>query len=219
MLSVHLGRSVITPTIRVLGRTPAFVGAGLAAAPVLLTIIRGGTDLERAVVAAAVIGAASLAFAVADPTAIVAPAASVSVPIRQALSLVVVASAVLLAWVTCWLAAELRGLDLGDVSRLGAQAVATAGVGLALASGFARRGEPNPGMSGATGALLVVLTSSALSTRYPILPTLVDGRWSRWWWVTLGGWSLAAWWSRDPAARSPECCSVATRCRTAGPAL
>jgi hypothetical protein len=176
----------------------------MAAAPVVLTVLRGGTDLHLAVTASAMIGASVLALAVEDPASVVAAAAPVSQPLRRLLRLGLLAAAVVLAWLAAWAVAVRGDVPIGQVDDLAALVVSTGGMALALALWLGRRHDPTPGLAGGVGAVLLILTSSALAMQYPALPSVIDPRWARWWWIAALSWTLVAWWWRDPAARTPQ---------------
>ncbi len=78
--------------------------------------------------------------------------------------------------------------------------VAIGSLALAGAGWSAGRDLGDPGMTGAVGSILVVLTATALAPRFAWLPNLL-GDPARWWWVAAPAAAGAAWWWRDPAAR------------------
>jgi hypothetical protein len=178
--------------------------ATLAAAPTVVTVVRGGTDLSVALVVAAVIGGAAFAFAIDDDAAVVLASSPTTLTRRRAARLGAALLAVGAGWELVLATAEsadaLNGVRVGD---LGVEAFTAAGVALAAAAVAARSGShERTGITGIVTAVLTMLTTTAMAQQYRWLPQL--GRAAhhdRWLWVATVAWTLALWASRDPASR------------------
>ncbi len=197
---VRIARVVYLAHLRLLGRTPAPLVLVLAGLVVPLTVLRGGEDLRGAVLAAGAIGVSVLAFSVETPAEVSGRAAPVSRLRRRGQRVVLlVVGLALVAAVVVVVAGSAR-VPLDGWSRWIPAWVAIGSLALAGAGWSAGRDLGDPGMTGAVGSILVVLTATALAPRFAWLPNLL-GDPARWWWVAAPAAAGAAWWWRDPAAR------------------
>jgi hypothetical protein len=204
-------RSAAVPSVRALARTPVFWLAALGVAPLLVTVARGGDELTMAVVTAAVVGGACAGGAVEDAAARTLAASPTTRLVRRLVRLAVIAGAVLMAWAVAALGAGASDAPIGPLGPRAAEAAAAAGVSVLIASIHGPNGEVGAGLSGAGGAVLVMLTSTTMAMRYSWLPMLGDSQDpDEWWLVALAAWVVAGWLNRDPAARG-----VAARPRSA----
>jgi hypothetical protein len=192
----------LPPTSRALARTPAFWLVGLAVAPVLVTVARGGDDLGMAVVATAVLGGSCAGGAVEDAAARTLAASPTTRLARRLSRLAVMATSVVAAWVSAALVAHAADAELGPLAPHGAEVAATAGLSVLVASAMGPEGDAGVGLTGAGGAVLGMLTSTAMAVRYPWFPSLgQDESTGAWWLLAAVAWSAAAWLNRDPATR------------------
>lgn len=188
---------------RALARTPAFWLVGLAVAPLLVTVARGGDDLHLAVVAAAVVGGACTGGAVEDAAARTLGASPTTRLTRRLIRLAVIVVAVAAAWSAAAAVTVGADAELGPLISRGAEATAAAGLSLLVASTMAPEGETGAGLSGAGGAVVAMLTSTSMAVRYSWLPALgQEQSTDEWWLLAIIAWSAAAWLNRDPAARA-----------------
>jgi hypothetical protein len=175
--------------------------AGLAAAPTVVVLLRHGHDATGALVAAALVAGAAVAFAVDDPAEETLAASPTNLATRRlvrlsAIALGVAAMALLLV-VLAALVGTVRAADLG---RRAAELAATAGLAAGLGGAARRRVLAGAAPGAAVGAVLTVLLVSALRFRYRALPALVDSpHHARWWLLAAAGGALATWTWRDPA--------------------
>ena len=191
------------PTVRSV--TPsAWAGMLLATVPAVLTVVLGGSDLRGAAVFAAVALGSLLAFSIDDPAAPVFAASPTPLVLRRAHRLVALLPAAAIAGSLVGLLVVRFQEDptLALRERAGEAAVA-AGLAIASAAWLAQRtGERRPGSLGVLFGLIGPALVSALAVRVDGLPMLGSAlNASRWWWVAVGAWVAAAWWSRDPARR------------------
>lgn len=199
LLSLDLAR----PTARSLPPGAA-AGMALAAAPAVLTVAMGGTNLSGAAVASSLVAGALMGFAIDDPAAAVFAASPTSLLVRRlhrVAVLLVMAAAV--AGVVALLVALVHDGPAISLSQRAREGAAAAGLATAAATWLARRtGERRPGSFGLVLGLLGPLVVSALAWRVQGLPTLGTAQnGPRWWWVAAAAGAAAAWWSRDPARR------------------
>ena len=176
-------------------------GLALAAAPAVVTLLRGGNDLSGSLVAATIIGGPIVALAVEDPASETISASPTSLARRRLLRL----SAIVLALAVVWAGVVVGAGIATSVTRhvlaqRAAEGAAVAGLA-AAASGLAhRRGVASSGQIGAVAGALSVLVISSLAFRFHQLPSFMGGEaHARWWVVAAGGWLVTAWTWRDPA--------------------
>lgn len=172
----------------------------LAVAATVIVLLDGGRDLSGALVAAAIIGASAVAFAVEDPAGETLSASPTSLARRRSLRLSAIALALALTWMVVVAIAAGRGPLTGDELALRAAEIAAVSGLAAAASGIGhRRGVASAGPVGAVAGALCMLMISSLAFRFHQLPALtgVDHH-ERWWLVGLAGWAAAAWTWRDP---------------------
>jgi hypothetical protein len=176
----------------------------LAAAPTVLTVARHGDDLGLALVVAAVVGGAGLAYGVDDDAAALLAASPTTLAERRAARIGAAALVVSLGWLVvlavAWGAGLLEGAPLGA---LAVEALTAAGLAVAVAAGLGRTalGE-HSGMVGALAAVVVMLLITALAVRYTWLPALGFHRnHDEWLGLAAAAW-VAVWWkAKDPANR------------------
>jgi hypothetical protein len=193
--------AAVRPSVRIVGRTPAFVVGASSGLPAAVALVRGDQDLGLPAVVAAVVGGAALGFAVDDPADGTYAASPTTPRARLALRAVPIAAGVGAAWlvVACW--AAVAGADTSPRGLLVAEAVASAGLAVVFGRLAARSGLGG-GLAAAVATVLAVATVSLLATRIPWLPvagrTDHVGRWSI---TALGAWLLAVPLTRDPPRR------------------
>jgi len=191
------------PSLRTVLATPAVAVAALAALPAAVTVARGGHDLQRAIVAAAVLSGAAYAFAVDDPAEATLAASPSPVRTRLTLRVVAVTIAVASAWLVIAGCAWLAGAALGPLGPRAAEATAAAGVAITAGRCDPHRAAPD-GLWGAIAAVVVLLGMTLVARHQPWLPTLGQSDQALGWWVVAAVAWLGAWWvTRDPAAGTP----------------
>lgn len=181
---------------------PALAGvAALVVAPTGVVLLRGGHDHRHALVAAAVVAGAAVAFAVDDPAAETLAASPTPLAARRAVRLsAVLLGVALLAALVVSIAVAGGSVGAGDLARRGAELAAAAGLAAAAAGTADRRRLPSAAIGGAVAGLLGVLLVSAFAYRHDALPALVASPvHARWWLLAGAGWAVAAWSWRDPA--------------------
>lgn len=204
LAGVVLAPNIVAPFSRALLRTPALAVAVAAGVPVAVVVVRQGTDLALAPMLGALVGGASLAFAVDDASAGTVAAVPVPLGMRRAIRAALIAAVAVGAWFGSLAVADADGYVVGPPRGLLAPTIATAGTALALAAGLDRRDEPAAAAAGSFGALLAVATSATLAMRWPWFPTPLPGASTRaWWTIALVAWLATAWYCRDPAGRLP----------------
>lgn len=184
-------------------RTLAAV-AGLAMAPSLFVLARGGRDYGSALLVAAMVLGSWAAFAIEDEAEATLSGSPTGLACRRLLRLSALAAAtfllggVLLAIAT----GEGHGPTAAETGRRALELAAVAGLSAAAAGVAHRMGWPAAAHGGAIVGAITVLVISALSVRLHQLPSL-SGSWrhERWWWAVAAGWALTAWTWRDPARR------------------
>jgi hypothetical protein len=191
-------------TLRALSLRSLATVAALAAMPTLVTVARGGRNLDLALVAAALVGGAALAYSVDDDAASVVAPSPTTLGVRRATSIF----AATLVVATSWAAVLAVGgttvtISTQDIRNLGVDAVTAAGVGIAVAAWIARdRGEERTGLAGSATAIVLMLFITVLAMRYPWLPALGRAQnHDRWLWLAGVAWAGVWWTARDPAAR------------------
>jgi hypothetical protein len=200
VLTARLAAAALRPATRSIPAGLVAGVLGLAIAPAVVTVAKGGSELGAALVAACVIGGAVAAFAATEPVQEIASAAAFSAIWRLGLRLVALASGVVIA--AAFVAVITHRSDasaLDDPSARLAELAATSGLALAAASIGTRRGWEAATLGGAVFGPLCVLTASAFAYRFDWLPSIgIAADASRWWQVAAVAWITAAWASRDP---------------------
>ena len=194
----------LAPTGRALPRLPMATVVAATAAPPAVAWIKDGT-MAVPLALATVVAASALAYAAEDDAGDTLACSPTPLVRRRAVRLAAVGAWAAVGWlVAVAFAATDPGVALAT-ARLGAVALACAGVAAAAASACAGRsglGARRPGYAGVMVAAGGALASSAASVRYPWLPTLADEHALRpWLEAAAGGWAAALWLSRDPARR------------------
>ena len=191
-------------TLRALSLPSLAAVVALAALPTFVTVARGGRDLRIALVAAALVGGAAIAYGVDDDAASVVAPSPTTLAWRRATSIF----AATLVAATSWAAVLAVGgttvsISAQELRGLGVEAVTAAGVGIAVAAWIGRdRGQERTGLAGAATAIVLMLFITVLAMRYPWLPALGRAQnHDRWLWLAGIGWAGVWWTARDPAAR------------------
>lgn len=176
---------------------------GMAAVPAAFVLLKGDRDLSGSVVAAVVIGAPAVAFAVEDSAGETLSASPTSLARRRSLRLSALGLALALLWTVLVVTAMILGpFAADDLAHRAAEAMALSGLAAAAGGIAHRQGVASPGSIGAVAGALCALMISSLSYRFHQLPSLMDGpHHGRWWVIAIVGWALAAWTWRDPARR------------------
>lgn len=184
------------------GRTLGGI-ALLAGGPTVIVLTQGGHDFGFALLVAALVVGAAMAFTVEDPAAETLAASPTSLARRRLVrASVLVASAMLLGIVLVVLADARGEVTAEELGRRAAELAAVAGIATAAAGQAHRVGLPGAALGGAMAASLVTLVVSSLSFRYDALPSLVTTvHHERWWWIAVAGCAVTAWVWRDPARR------------------
>lgn len=197
--------SATRPIGLALGLTPGPALVALGAVPVLWTVARGGTDLDLAVIASALIGSSALAGAVEDAAATTTAAAPTTRLEARVLRLAMIGVVAALTWGICFVGAAIADVPIDQPDRLVAVCLATAGLSVAIASWMADEVEHGAGAGGSLASIMIVVTSTAMNQRITAFPTLMDldGGRDKWFAVAAVAWAAAAWLNRDPAARAP----------------
>lgn len=190
------------PTIRALAHTPAFGVIALAFVPLIITVLRGGTDLSGAVMAAVLIGSSALGFAVDDAAGATVASVPTSRAARRFGRGLVLLVTLIVASGTAAALASVDGAPLGPLAGRAPEAVAIAGVAFALASWMGEDSDLPAGTPAAGATVLVALTSTAMGMRFAWLPQIGPGSDAQTWWlVAAAAWTVALWLNRDPVAR------------------
>lgn len=179
------------------------IGAVLAltATPPVFVLLKGDHDLSGALVAAAIIGAAAVAFSVEDPAGETLSASPTSLARRRSLRLSAILLALAVTWAVLVAIAAIRGPLTGDdLAQRAAEIAAVSGLAAAAGGVAQRQSVAGAGPVGAVAGALGVLVVSSLAFRFHQLPmlTIIEHH-GRWWLVGLAGWAVAAWTWRDPA--------------------
>jgi len=190
------------PTARTAALGSAAVTVALGTTPVVVTVLRGGTDLGVAVVVAGLVGGATLAWAVDDTMADVLACAPLGNTVRFRLRLGFVAVVVLLGWAVAAVFAAV-GPGIGPhLATRGVESATAAALAVGLGAASARAGERHAAVGGIVGSFVAMLTVAALALQWRGLPTFLSGpTHGRWWWVTAIGVLVAVRSARDPGRR------------------
>jgi hypothetical protein len=178
----------------------------LAVTPTVMTVVRAGHDVRLALVAAAVVGGAGLAYAIDDDAESLLAASPTSLANRRAARLAAALVLSLVSWGIALAVVGSAGLSTdGRLAGLAAEALAASGVAVAIAATVRRElGLDHTGLVGASAGVTAVLFLTLMSMRYSWLPRVGEsGSTGRWLWVALAGWATVGWASRDPAAPVP----------------
>jgi len=179
--------------------------AVLAALPAVIARLRGGHDFTMSLQAAAVVAGAGSGFAADDQAANVLASSPTPLLVRRvyrAVGVVVLLAAGTGVALVAARTGTARALALaGPVAVL----AAAAGTASALASSGPPDGPTAPGVTSAMGAMLGLVTASALAERWTWIPTLASTEFDRrWLLVGAAGALVALVRSRDPARRPPR---------------
>ena len=189
------------PSTRALADRTVAGGLALAALPTLIVVARGGTSFDGALVIAALVVGALLAFSVEDPAEETLAASPTTLARRRVvrLSALFVGGGLVAAVVLVVAAGQGGDVGRGDLGRRIAELAAVSGLAIASASAARRRGVPGAVHGGAAVAVLAVLLISSLAYRFHSLPALLDDpEHERWLLVAAVGWLATAWSWRDP---------------------
>jgi hypothetical protein len=190
------------PVLRALVRTPVFGVAFLAAAPSVYAAARGEADLSFTITLAAVVGAATLGFAVDDKAEMTLVACPTPRATRRLVRGGFIAVAVVVSWVVVGLSARVADYSVGSLRPRLAETVAAAALSFAFAVRAGRSGSDSSGLAAVTATLLAMGVSSGLSFHLTWLPQLGHPLHRTRWWLVAAVAGICAWmWSRDPASR------------------
>jgi hypothetical protein len=175
----------------------------LGVMPTALTLARGGHDFAGAAVAAGLIVPPAIAYAFDEPARVVLDATPIPPPHRSALRsvpLLVNVAAILTAVAVVMITADPAGY--GPIRARVAEATATGALSLAAAAAAHRSGAAEVSIGAVAVGPLTVLLVSALSARWPWLPSVGRAQHAtRWWLLTGPAVALTAWAGRDPYHR------------------
>jgi hypothetical protein len=202
----------MAPLVRAMARTPVAAVIVLVAAPTVYAAARGEHDLSFAVGLAAVLGAASLAFAIDDPAEVSLTPCPVPRSSRRWIRAALIAVGVVASWLVVAVSASAADYAIGSLRARAAETAAAGAVSVAFAARAARDGSDSPGLAAVTATLIAFGVSSGLAIALAWLPQMGNPTHAtRWWMVAAAAAAAAWWWSRDPAARTPRRTSVTSR--------
>ncbi len=188
------------PTARVayLGSTALTVG--VAAVPVLVTIVRPDSSTSVPLILVCLVGGAAFGWATDDPAADLLTPLPVSPVTRTILRMLAVGSVAATGVVLSILVVALGPGLPPDPSARVAEGAAAAAVAVAVGLAASRRGDRGIGPLGVTAGVLGTSVVAALATRWPSwLPTFGPGpTHARWWLVTALAVAVAVRAGRDP---------------------
>ena len=195
--------AAVRPTARGIPLPSIGVVAALAAAPVVITVLTGGSDLTLASVVAAVVGGAGVALGIDDGAAGLLAASPTPLAVRRTLRLLLAGAAMASAWVVAAaVAAAVAVPHRPSLPDLAVEALVSASIAVGIGALSDRQGGHRPGVTGAVGGFAGMLLVSLFSMRYDVLPRLGGGpNHNRWLVAGLAGVALAVWASLDPARR------------------
>ena len=197
----RVARALFWPTVRV-ARLDRVAGTVLLGSiPLLVTVLRDGTDLTVPTTILGIVTGASIGWIADDPTADLLTPCPVNTPRR-------LAARVLLASVTaCTVAcavivvAALVGLPTPTWTERVPELLFSATVALSVGFSVMRRGDPLGGVTGVTAGALLPVFIAALAFRWPdTVPSYGPGpSHNRWWLLMMIGALVAAHSGSDPA--------------------
>ena len=196
-------RASFQPTARLARPWLVVATIGLGSLPLVVAIVRSGTDLTMAAVLLGLSAGAALGWTVEDPAAELLAPLPIGAPFRLGLRLAVGGGiACLLVAVMVSTLAVGPTLPGGAADRL-PEALAAGSVAVAAGLFAARRGHRSVGAGAVTSGLLTVGLVAALATRWPShLPAFTPGDvHQRWWWLATAGVVIGARLARDPGRR------------------
>lgn len=190
--------------LRSVARTvPRAVGliAVLAAVPAVSVAASGRENFAGALVAASLLAGAGVGYAADDPAAATLAASPTTLMMRRAARAILLVMPLAFGWAAALFLAARYGDSAVDVRAIALELLASAAVSAAIASRASTHAAVTIGFVAGVGALLTMVTVSALAYRWHALPVLGGGaEHTRWWWVAAVGLAIALWSSRDPAA-------------------
>jgi hypothetical protein len=177
----------------------------LAAGPAVAVAVSGGHEFALALTAASLIAGAGAGYAADDPAAPTLASSPTPLAVRRLHRAAVIVTVLAAGWLIALYLAGRYSRERPDIDAMTVELAATAALSAAFACRVHTDTPVETGFGAAGAAILSMLTMSALSNRWPELPSLAAGpTHDRWWWVTAAGVSVAAWSSRDPARRRPH---------------
>jgi hypothetical protein len=190
------------PTARAAALGSAAATAALGVTPIVVTVVRGGSELGVASIVAGLVGGVALAWAADDSMADILAATPVGNPVRLMVRVAFMAVTTAIMWsVGAVMAATGPGVPPGLWLRT-AEVAAAAPIALIIGIAAARLGERHVGVGGVIGGLLAVLTIAAMAQRWRWLPTLPSGpAHDGWWLVAAAGFIILLRVARDPGRR------------------
>lgn len=192
--------AALAPTARVSHLGLAALTVTLAGLPAVATVA-DGTGASGTLIAAGLLGGATLGWAVEDPAAELLTPLPVSSPMRTTMRVLFVAAVATIGTALTFLVVAVGpGLppDRGD--RL-PEAAAAAAIALVVGLIAARRGERGAGPAAVTAGVIGPGLVATLSGRWPnVFPTFEPGPTHTHWWILAAiATTLAAHTARDPA--------------------
>lgn len=196
--------AVLWPTARVSRLGASSLTMALAVTPLVVSTLRGSSDVTAPLVLVFLAAGANLAWATEDPAATLLDALPVSSPKRAAVR-ISFASIVSVAGIGGALIADAAwgpGSANHWMDRL-PELSAAAGAAMAVGFGAARRGERAAGPVGVVSGMLATLMVAVLAFRYPrSLPSfMATPTHTRWWFLAAVGLIASFHAGRDPARR------------------
>lgn len=195
--------AAVAPTARVAHLGAAAATMAFTAVPAVVAVARGDAVVSSPLIVVAVVGGATLGWAVEDPAAQLLASLPVPNATRTALRAALVACVVGIgAMLTVLVVALGPGLP-PDLRDRVPEAAASAGMSLAVGLVVARGGERGAGPIAVTAGVLGTAFVAALAYRWPALfPTFSRGpTHDRWWIIAFVGLAVAVHAGRDVGRR------------------
>jgi hypothetical protein len=185
--------AALRPTARVAQPGLVLVTVAIAAAPLVVTVIRSGEDLTIPVVVLCLTAGASLGWTVDDPAAEMLGPLPLDGHFRLRLRLAVAAALATLLVAFTAAVLEAVGPGLPDAPDRLAETATAAVVAVSVGLLAVRTGNRAVGAGAVTAGLLVPAVVAAFAVRWPAtLPTFVTNSvHHRWWWLAAVGGALA----------------------------
>lgn len=201
----QLFASILPHRARAALRTPVGGYAVLLAVPAVISVARGGRDLQVTAGFALLASGSACAFVLDDLSRDALSACPRGWTLRHLSGAVIVAGALAGTWAVIAGLVIVYDARVGSLRDLLPATAASAAMAVAFA-GAGRVSASRVGLASAIAALLALYVVSGLSMWTPIawLPTLgMPAHARRWWTIAATGALAAAWFLRDPAARRP----------------
>lgn len=183
---------------------PRAIGAVAAVVivPTVVTRLRGGTDMNGALLMASVVAGSGVGYCIDDHAARTFASSPTSLLVRRSARAALCFAALGAAWFATFLVASTVTGPAPAVATLMPYLFGAAAIALAVATRVEPDAPLSPGLIAVFATLLSMACVDALSLRIAALPSL-DSRTHRaaWWWIALAAAAAALYASRDPAAR------------------